>query len=139
MLFLAGIATVSLKYEPSNVLPSIQKTEASALDRYIERLVGYECAGCPENYRRIDSNGEYSYSCLQFQWQTFKANVRKYHLADQAETGELMNLIYDCDFQKTVAKKMFENEPKAYFHWINSVNRGLGLPPKDESHKLSRQ
>ncbi len=107
------------------------KIPTDALTAYINRLADeYECAGCGPNYRRLDSNGKYSYSCLQFQERTFVDRVKEYRLLPRAEAAEIMNWIYDCDFQKQVARKMFENEPNAWVHWRTSVERGLGMPPQ---------
>lgn len=126
----AVIFLMTAKPSAENATASYVPREKTALEKYIDKLAhNYECIECPENYRRIDSNGYYSYACLQFQWATFKDRVRRYKLAEYAENAELMNLIYDCDFQKQVALKMFQNEKNAWTHWRTSVKRGLGLPP----------
>lgn len=116
-----------IHYQKEDVVPP-QKDE---LDLYIDRLANeFECVNCPENFRHLDNNNEYSYSCLQFQEQTFIWKVKDYNLLPAAEDGEILNLIYDCDFQKKLARLMFENEPDAWKHWRTSVEkRGLGYPP----------
>lgn len=108
-------------------------TQKDELDLYIDKLADYECTNCPENFRIIDSNGKYSYGCLQFQESTFIAKVKDYNLLPSAEDGEIINLIYACDFQKRLAKLMFQNEKDTYKHWYTSVEiRGLGRPPVDK-------
>lgn len=98
---------------------------------WLDALEEYECLGCGENYSRVDVNGLRSYGCLQFQEQTFKAFVRRYDLLPYAETAEIMNMIYDCDFQKIVAHRMIQENDDAWSHWYTSVElRGLGKPPK---------
>lgn len=135
---LVGIALLLVSRAPLkaiNVIPSYPNDNPptktiDALDAYINRLAhDYECVGCGANYRRIDSNGKYSYSCLQFQEETFVDRVVRYKLLPDSERTEIMNWIYDCDFQKKVARKMFENEKDAWTHWRTSVKRGLGKPP----------
>lgn len=107
-----------------------EKYEAD-LGRYIDDLADkYECPNCPPNFRIIDSNNKYSYGCLQFQEATFVSEVARYGLLPEAEPAEVMNLIYDCDFQKKLAMLMFLNDPYAWMHWRTSVWRGLGLPPE---------
>ena len=107
-----------------------QSQSKDALDIYIDRLADYECRDCLNNYRRIDSNGYYSYSCLQFQKATFLQAVKRYKLAEGQSADNLDLMIYSCDFQKKLAREMFLNDSNAYLHWKTSIiTRGLGLPP----------
>lgn len=93
------------------------------LDLYIDRLANeFECVNCPDNFRHMDLNGKYSYSCLQFQENTFLLKSHDY---------KIYGSIYDCNFQKKLARAMFENDPSAWRHWRTSVERGLGMPPVD--------
>lgn len=102
-----------------------------ALDSWLDRLEIFECEGCAPDYKRLDDNGKYSYSCLQFQKQTFVQEVLEYDLLPEAEAHEIENMIYDCEFQKKLAREMFLNDAKAWYHWKTSVKaRGLGMPPK---------
>ena len=103
------------------------------LDVYLSRLAwGYECVGACQKaeiadqpYRRIDSNGQYSYGCLQFQQASYLTQAKKYGI-DPWENGG----IYNCDNQWKVAKAMFLAGPDAAAnHWYTSIFvRGLGLP-----------
>ncbi len=78
-----------------------------------------------EEYKRIDSNGKYSYGCLQFQEATWLSMAKK-HGVDPFENGG----IYNCDQQWKVARAMFTEDPvAASMHWKTSIyDRGLGLP-----------
>lgn len=97
--------------------------------QWIEKLEEYECKGCPPNFKLIDRNGKFSYSCLQFQERTFRHYIRKYNLIPYAEENEVLNFIYDCDLQKFLAYLIIEDNPNKYIYWITSVKRGLGKPP----------
>lgn len=107
--------------------------EGDALDVYLSRLAWtYECVGeCGkaqrnhQPYKRIDSNNQYSYGCLQFQQATYLAVAKKYKLDPWAGDG-----IYDCNNQWKLARAMFlEDKEAAAQHWYTSVyTRGLGLP-----------
>ena len=117
------IPSVSVEYIPPQPVKD-------SLDLYIDKLADeYECVDCPSNFRHLDKNNRYSYSCLQFQEATFIAKVKDYNLLPSAEEHEIFNLIYDCNFQKKLARLMFENEKYAWMHWRTSVERGLGYPP----------
>ena len=108
-----------------------QTQPKDSLDFYIDRLAEYECHDCPDNFRRVDSNGYYSYSCLQFQKSTFLQEVKKYQLADRQSSDTLDLMLYDCDFQKALARQMFLNDKNTYLHWKTSIiTRGLGMPPE---------
>lgn len=110
-----------------------QEVSREKLDVYLSVLTWtYECTrDCQmaerlnEEYKRIDSNGKYSYGCLQFQEQTWFAMTKKYNV-DPFENGG----IYNCDQQWKVARAMFTEDPVgASMHWKTSIyDRGLGLP-----------
>ena len=97
------------------------------IDLYINKLADYECRNCPVDFRIVDVNGYYSYSCLQFQKRTFVHYAKR--LLPEIEEKEYDNLIYNCDIQKKLAKQMLLEDPENIWHWANSVKRGLGLPP----------
>ena len=119
--------------EPQQTSP--QKTEQKSewqikTESWINELVQKESEGRAD-IKILDSNGRYSYSCLQFQEQTFRFYVERYNLLPGVEYAEVMNWIYDCEFQKLIALKMLEEDHNNYLHWRTSVlKRGLGLPPK---------
>jgi len=96
-------------------------------------LEKYESSIVPEeekdNYKRIDTNGYYSYSCLQFQLYTFIEYYERWKGVELTE-DEAREIIADCELQKDLAKWMIEQNPQNWRHWYNSVVRGLGYPPK---------
>jgi len=75
-----------------------------------------------------DRDGRDYYGCLQFRETTFRYFVDKFELAPDAEDAEVMELIYDCAFQKRVAARMIRENPGNWRHWRNTVQR-IGLPP----------
>jgi hypothetical protein len=75
-----------------------------------------------------DRDGRDYYGCLQFRETTFRYFVDKFDLAPDAEDAEVMELIYDCAFQKRVAARMICENPRNWRHWRNTVQR-IGLPP----------
>lgn len=107
-------------------------SEFTDMDGYINKLAVYECRGCPSDFSKIDTDGERVYSCLQFKKSTFTEQVIKFDLLPEAEESDIMNMIYDCDFQKYLAKLMLEENPEFIWRWATSVKRGLGLPPNYE-------
>jgi hypothetical protein len=139
VLLLTTAATFSQTIEYQNVQKiepikqEIQKPIQQApddLDAWVNKLAAeFECVGCRPLYRRIDSNGKYSYGCLQFQERTFTDSVKRYGLLPEAEDQEILNQIYDCDFQKQVARQMLLHEVDGCMHWKTSVLRGAGAPP----------
>lgn len=107
--------------------PSLE--QKSPLDRWIEKLVYLESEG-KERFKVLDHNGYYSYGCLQFQMGTFEAYGSRYGLL--APVDDLDTLIYDCGLQKTIAKRMIEEDPGNWRHWYTSVmTKKLGFPPKE--------
>jgi hypothetical protein len=81
-----------------------------------------------------DRDGRDYYGCLQFRETTFRYFVDKFELAPDAEDAEVMELIYDCAFQKRLAARMIRENPENWKHWRNTVQR-IGLPPGSD-HSL---
>jgi hypothetical protein len=70
--------------------------------------------------------------------ETFESYVKRYELLPNMEDSELENMIYDCDFQKLLTRKMIEEDPENWRHWYTSVaKRGLGLPPVIKINQLA--
>lgn len=107
-----------------------------ALDQWIDHLAQKESDG-KTNIKILDHNNRYSYGCLQFQMQTFKSYIRKYNLLPDTEDKELENMIYDCAFQKTLAKAMIVDDYSNWRNWYTSVKSNLGLPPKPDALALA--
>ncbi|MGC8944484.1 MAG: hypothetical protein ACP5J8_02390 [Minisyncoccia bacterium] len=100
------------------------------LINWLDELEKYECHNCPIDFHRKDSNGLFSYGCLQFQKETFLINLKKYYpeTYNSIEGNEWLNLIYDCNFQKELAYKMIKDNPDNIWHWATSIRRGLSKP-----------
>ena len=96
-------------------------------DPYIREIVAHlaTCeSGNRSDIRILDTNNKYSYGLLQFQAETFTGYGYGYKLLPQAEKGEYMNLIYDGEFQKSVAYKMLEEDINNVRHWTVCAQRG---------------
>lgn len=66
-----------------------------------------------DNFRILDTNGKYSYSCFQFQEATFHRYGNLYNLPHEN--------IYSCKEQREIARKMIED--KLYSHWKNCMKK----------------
>lgn len=51
-----------------------------------------------------------------FQEQTFKFYTKKYNFLPAAEDKEIMNFIYDADYQRQLARRMIEDGE--WYHWL---------------------
>jgi hypothetical protein len=77
-----------------------------------------------------DRDGRYYYGCLQFREKTFRFFVEKFNLGPtDDEDAEVMDLIFDCAFQKRLAALMIRDNPENWKHWRTTVKRRIGLPP----------
>jgi hypothetical protein len=123
---LDGIITISAeKTSPESVF----ERNKGVADNWVNGLVEYECKDCPPLYKRLDDNGKYSYGCLQYQKDTFISDVKNYKLLPYTEDQEIMNFIYDCEFQKDLASVTILDNPKNAVRWRTSVeDRGYGYP-----------
>ncbi|HUX35618.1 MAG TPA: hypothetical protein VMV71_01135 [Candidatus Paceibacterota bacterium] len=103
--------------------------DESPLNYWIDKLVYLESEG-RNNLKVLDLNGLYSYGCLQFQMGTFVEYGMKYGLLSKGD--DFGKLIYDCDLQKSIAKRIILENSGNWRKWYTSVIvRGLGLPPKE--------
>ena len=100
---------------------------AYTLAQWIDALAVAE-SGNREWIAHQDRDGGYNYGCLQFRERTFRHFVTKFNLAPNAERDEVMNLIYDCAFQKRLALRMLRESPENWKHWKKTARR-IGLPP----------
>jgi hypothetical protein len=98
------------------------------MDHWLSKLARFEYPGTEKYYKRLDSNGRYSYGCLQFQAQTFTGMAQKYNISKAFGNA---SAIYDCSIQKEIARAMFLEDPvAAAHHWYTSIYvKGLGMPP----------
>lgn len=123
------INNLSTQDENKSTVQIKKEKKEDKLDVWIDKLANIECQGCGPKFRILDANNRYSYSCLQFQKQTFDDNIRRFY----PNIGKqwYSNLIYSCDFQKSLAKRMLEDGgTRVAYNWYTSVfKKGLGLPP----------
>jgi hypothetical protein len=97
------------------------------LRKWIDSLAAAE-SGNRDWIAHQDLDGRYNYGCLQFRERTFRFFIKKYKLAANAEPDKIMELIYDCAFQKRLALRMIQEDPENWKHWKKSARR-IGLPP----------
>lgn len=92
----------------------------SELTQWVNRLVQDESGNT--NVIILDTNGLYSYGCLQFQYSTFEEQKKIYNF-----DGE----IGSCKDQKELAKAMIRGNWNNWRKWYNSVlYKTAGYPPK---------
>ncbi len=124
-----SVATLATAITPNNQVIEITQPAPDVLDIWLDKLAAKESEG-RSHIKILDHNNRYSYGCLQFQMETFRSYTRKYDLLLNTEDSELENMIYDCDFQKTLARKMIEDDRSNWRNWYTSVSvKKLGLPP----------
>lgn len=128
------------EYTPKQNQTAVKTSQAvnnkSDIRIWVEKLEEYESniIEDKDNYKRIDTNGYYSYACMQFQMHTFLhfynlKNNTNLELYKNISLEEARNLISDCELQKDLATWMIKDNPNRWTHWRTSVERGLGLPP----------
>ena len=120
LLLILGIVLFAKLTNGQTLSPVKYEEKRDTLDVWIDKLVQVESGGRAD-IKILDSNNRYSYGCLQFQMETFRRNVRHFGLILNAEDGELENWIYDCPFQKALAKMMILEDPRAISNWQNSL------------------
>jgi len=106
-------------YEPVKV-----EAEVDELGMLIDQLAMCESSGRTD-IKILDSNNLHSYGLLQFQEATFIGYTKKYNLRPEMEDQEIMNEIYNGDYQKELARKILE-EPSGWKNWFN-CGRRIGL------------
>lgn len=118
-------ALVYNRAEAESRRPVPVEQERDKLTVWLDDLAVFESSG-NDGAKVLDTNGRYSYGCLQFQMATFTSKAAQYGF----EVGDATETIFDCDLQKRIARAMLENEPKAWRNWYTSIAvRGLRMPP----------
>ena len=107
--------------------PPAAADKARTLAQWIDALAIAE-SGNRDWIAHQDRDGGYNYGCLQFRERTFRHFVKKFNLAADADPDEVMNLIYDCAFQKRLALHMLRDNVQNWKHWKKTARR-IGLPP----------
>jgi hypothetical protein len=120
--------------EPAKPLTPLQK--------WLERLADHE-SNDRADITVLDHNGRYSYGCLQFQMQTFRAYTKLHGLLPSATDDHVyLKFIYNCDFQKKLARMMLADSYENWRHWSYTVRTKTGMPPpanKDDRAILSAE
>jgi hypothetical protein len=126
-LILAAIQLTDPELTPNINNNSYEKVE-DEMDHWLSKLARFEYPGAEKYYKRLDTNGKYSYGCLQFQAATFTGMAQKYNITKALSNA---SAIYDCGIQKEIARAMFEDDAgAASHHWYTSIYvKGLGMPP----------
>ena len=88
---------------------------------YLEDLAMCESSNNPLAVNWHD-HGSPSYGLLQFKEATFKSKVRQYNLLPEAEDSEIMNWIYDGQFQLKLARLILE-EKNGWRAWTNCMDK----------------
>jgi len=133
ILMLGLILAATLLTEP-DLTPNINNNHTKnenvedEMDHWLSKLARFEYPGAEKYFKRLDSNGKFSYGCLQFQAATFVGMAQKYGVSKAFGDA---SAIYDCGIQKEIARAMFEDDATAAaHHWYTSIYvKGLGLPP----------
>lgn len=92
------------------------------LDFVLPALEKAESGGNPlaENWEDAKITSEPSIGCYQFQPKTFIAYTKTYNLLPYAEDKEILNYIYDCEYQRELTKMILIMETDGWKHWKNS-------------------
>jgi hypothetical protein len=123
--------------QPSRMLaqPASGAGTGPVLEKWIDNLAVAE-SGNRQWIVHQDRDGGYNYGCLQFRERTFRFYVEKFKLVPSADPAEVMDLIYDCAFQKRLAARMIRENPDNWKHWRKTVGR-IGLPPRSTTEPES--
>ena len=104
-------------YEPRyEVLGSLGDSYVSKAE-ILDKLAFCESSGDPTR-EVLDTNGKMSRGIYQYQEETFKRYVKKYGLLPYAEDDEIMNFIYDAEFQRELTSLVLE-EKNGFRNWLN--------------------
>jgi len=122
-------ALIAVPLIPSQVqqihYEQVLTSAADPLDVYLRELSKCESGGLPD-LEVLDTNGKMSRGKFMFQEHTFKTYTRKYGFLENAEDKELMNFIYDPEYQWKLTKKMIQDGGVG--HWQNCREK-IGEPP----------
>lgn len=113
VLFLISLAIrIGRTYEYK---PGVAEPE-DKLGALIEQLAICESGGLATALNPQDG-GSRSVGVLQFKDQTFLHYAQRYTLFPNAEKEEILNFLWDADYQKLLARKMLEENPNNWTHW----------------------
>lgn len=75
-------------------------------------------SGNRDDIKILDVNGKYSYGLFQWQEQSWIFYSKKYGLFPFAEDQEMMNFIYDRNYQTKLTRLVLQ-EPNGWLNWKN--------------------
>jgi len=80
-------------------------------------------ANCESNNNPLvvnwEDNGSPSYGLLQFKERTFIHYTKRYNLMPKAEDNEILNNLFDGNYQRELAYRMLKEKAKNSVHWYN--------------------
>lgn len=134
IILMLGLILAAIQITEPDITPNIinnpilNENVEDEMDNWLSKLARFEYPGAEKYFKHLDSNGKYSYGCLQFQAATFAGMAQKYGIVKAFGDA---SAIYDCSIQKEIARAMFEDDAEAASnHWYTSIYvKGLGLPP----------
>jgi hypothetical protein len=121
---LAEVGHIKLEH---SVASKEDRADLAPLKAWIEDLKEVESQN-REEIKILDTNGRYSYGCLQFQEWTFRRYGEEYGLIDP-DLDNVEDVIYDCKLQQKITMLMILDDHSNWKHWRNSV-RKIGMPPR---------
>jgi hypothetical protein len=98
-----------------------ETAEYKEVSEIVKKIEALERCDTGKDGKILDSNNEYSYSCLCFQEKTFISYSKKFNLFPYAEEGEYLNFINDCEVQEKLATLMINDDIKNLSHWRNTA------------------
>ena len=127
-LIVAALLCQGSRLDGSDRVVSDADKDGRFLKKWLEALSFAE-SGNRQWIVHRDRDGRYYYGCLQFREKTFRFFVEKFNVGPTTEDVEVMDLIFDCAFQKRLATLMIQDDPENWKHWRTTVRRRIGLPP----------
>lgn len=106
-------------YEPEKV------EQQDKLGMLIDQLAMCESGGLATAINPFDG-GSHSRGILQFKDSTFIQYAKRYNLFPNAEDDEILNFIFDGDYQKKLARLMLDENINNWRHWVN-CSKKVGL------------
>jgi hypothetical protein len=127
------LSTTNNTYVGLKTIVEANRRQETGINREVREIVKkietLERCDTGKDGRILDSNNEYSYSCLCFQEETFIRYSKKFNLFPYAEENEYLNFINDCEIQEKLAYKMISESKENLYHWKNTAIK-LGLISK---------
>lgn len=106
-------------YEPEKV------EQQDKLGALIDQLAMCESGGLATAVNPFDG-GSHSRGVLQFKDSTLIHYTKRYNLLPEAEDAEILNFIFDADYQKKLARLMLDENINNWRHWTN-CSKKVGL------------